>query len=330
MTNLESPGHRLVLRTTLDFEGLTLENGELTFGGWGEGFLDKRHPHTLVHEAMLSFNAWSVGGGDLSMSAGKGFAPYGTDDPMSRPGLKYPTNHHLSQILERWTINAVWNAPTWSVEAGVFSGNEPEGAYDLSNFDGFGRSWSARLTRRIVGSGGTERDGRVWELSASYGHVVETHDGSRDATRLLNGAVRTDGSAGPGTFYALVEASHGRPEHGSELFSVLGEVAWSSGRHRPYVRFEEARRPEYPRVGPPTTDDFFLYDHDDEPIGTTRWSIATIAYALDATRGTVSVRPFVEAQHHRVRADRGGVQPETMFGSSSFLSISLGARAPRC
>lgn len=324
MTNLESPGQRVVLRTTLDFEGLTQEDGELTFGGWGEGFLDKRHPHTLLHEAMLSVNAWSVGGGGLSLSAGKGFAPYGTDDPMSRPGLKYPTNHHLSQILERWTVNGVWRTTGWSVEAGAFSGNEPEGAYDLSNVDGFGRSWSARLTRRF--GGGMETDVDAWELSASYGRVVETHDGVREATRLVNGAVRREGAAGPGTLYALVEASHGRPDDGPELFSVLGEFAWASGRHRPYVRFEEARRPEYARLGPSTSDAYFTYDHDDGPIGTTRWSITTLAYAVDATRGSVSVRPFVEAQHHRVRADRGGVQPEALFGSGSFWALSLGAR----
>ena len=324
MTNLESPGQRVVLRTTFNFEGITQEDGELAFGGWGEGFLDKRHPHTLLHEAMLSVNAWSVGSGDLSFSGGKGFAPYGTDDPMSRPGLKYPTNHHLSQILERWTINGVWRTAAWSVEAGVFSGNEPEGPSDLSNVDGFGRSWSARLARRF--GGGMEGDGRAWELSASYGRVVETHDGARETTRLVNGAARMEGAAGAGTLYALVEASHGRPDHGAERFSVLGELAWTTGRHRPYVRFEEARRPEYARLGPSTSDAYFTYDHDDDPIGTTRWSITTFAYAVDATPGKVSVRPFVEAQHHRVRADRGGVEPEALFGSGSFWSISLGAR----
>src|SRR5690606_34980716 len=101
MFNVESPASRVVLRSTLNLEGLTQSDGELTFGAWGEGFLDKRHPHTLVHELMLSANLWRFGGGSLSVSVGKGFAPYGTDDPMSRPVAKYPTNHHLSQILER-------------------------------------------------------------------------------------------------------------------------------------------------------------------------------------------------------------------------------------
>ena len=34
-------------------EGITQPEGELTFGGWGEGYEDKRHPHTLVHEQLL-------------------------------------------------------------------------------------------------------------------------------------------------------------------------------------------------------------------------------------------------------------------------------------
>ena len=68
MANLESPSRRLVLRTTLNFEGVTLGSGELTYGGWGEGFIDKRHPHTLLHEFMLSWNLWEIAGGGLSSS----------------------------------------------------------------------------------------------------------------------------------------------------------------------------------------------------------------------------------------------------------------------
>ena len=65
MLNIASPRERLVLRTTLNFEAWTQRDGELTFGGWGEGFIDARHPHTLLHEAMLTANWWDVGGGAL-------------------------------------------------------------------------------------------------------------------------------------------------------------------------------------------------------------------------------------------------------------------------
>src|SRR5690606_20685985 len=148
--NIESPGSRLAMRTTLNFEAITQEDGELTFGAWGEGFIDRRHPHTLLHELMLSLNVWDAAAGSASISAGKGFAPFGTDDPMSRPGLKYPTNHHLSQILERWTVNGAYRRGGWSFEAGVFGGTEPDGPYDLSNIESFGDSWAARLTYRLA------------------------------------------------------------------------------------------------------------------------------------------------------------------------------------
>jgi hypothetical protein len=149
MINVASPSSRLVLRTTLNFEAWTQRDGELTFGGWGEGFIDSRHPHTMVHEAMLTANWWNVGGGALSISAGKGFAPYGTDDPMARPAVKFPTNHHLSQVLERWTVNGAYLKGGWSLEAGLFGGGEPTGPYDFSNIESFGDSWSARVAKRF-------------------------------------------------------------------------------------------------------------------------------------------------------------------------------------
>src|SRR5829696_6153673 len=39
----------------LNFEGLTLRRGELNAGVWGEGYVDRRHPHTYLHEAILSY-----------------------------------------------------------------------------------------------------------------------------------------------------------------------------------------------------------------------------------------------------------------------------------
>ncbi|MGH7534357.1 MAG: hypothetical protein ACREMG_02100, partial [Gemmatimonadales bacterium] len=45
---------RLRLTATGNLEGLTIPHGELTPGAWGEGFSDRRHPHTYVHELMLT------------------------------------------------------------------------------------------------------------------------------------------------------------------------------------------------------------------------------------------------------------------------------------
>ena len=319
MADLAAPGQRLVLRTTINFEAVTLEDGELTFGGWGEGFLDKRHPHTLLHELMLSWNAWTSGGGGLSLSAGKGFAPYGTDDPMARPGLKYPTNHHLSQILERWTLNAAWLSNGWSVEAGVFGGAEPEGPYDLSNIESFGDSWSARVARRWGGGAGP---GAVWEASASYGRVREEHDGVAETTALVNAAIR---HAGP-ELYALLEASTSDPEHADGYFSVLAEARLDRAGHQPYARLEWATRPEYAREGVPGTEGFFRYHHGGDATAASRWLIGTLGYGFEATSYPWSFRPFIEIQHHHVRGARGGLDTEALFGTGSFWSLSAGAR----
>lgn len=322
MTNLESTGQRLTLRTTLNFEGLTQRDGEITFGAWGEGFIDRRHPHTLVHELMLSANLWETDAGSFSLSAGKGFAPYGTSDPMARPALKYPTNHHLSQILERWTLNAIWLRGSWSIEAGVFGGEEPEGPYDLSNIESFGDSWSVRLTRRWGGGSGPSA---AWEASASFGSVTEFAHTVEETTRLVNGALRRSAPLGAGHLYGLFEGSWSFLEDHASFFSFLGEACYRAGSHQPYARVEYARRPEYDRLGRDGAD-FFRYEHDEDPIGTTRWLIVTAAYAYQLTGSPWGLRPFLEAQHHQVTGDRGMVSAGEPFGGNSFWAISVGAR----
>jgi hypothetical protein len=327
MLNLASPGQRLVLRTTLNFEGWTQRDGELTPGSWGEGYLDSRHPHTLLHELMLSANAWDTPAGAVSLSAGKGFAPYGTDDPMARPILKYPTNHHLSQVLERWTVNAqVLTRSGLSVEAGLFGGAEPEGVYDFGNIRSFGDSWSARLTQRLgTGFGPFAR----WEVSGSYARVAEAHHGVKEVTQLANAAVRHSGATRLGSVYALAEASRSWPEGGQGYHSLLGETRLGLGRgerHQPYYRAELATRPEYARAGAPGTPGFFRYDHGAHAVGSTRWLINTVGYAYQTSGLPSSVRPFVELQHSAVSPGRGAVSPQALFGGRTLVSLSAGMR----
>ena len=325
MINLESPRSDVSLRTTLNFEGVTQPGGELAFGAWGEGFIDKRHPHTFLHEAMLSANLWADDGGGFSISAGKGFAPYGTDDPMSRPVIKYPTNHHLSQILERWTLNAVYTTPLWAFELGMFGGNEPSGPWDFSNIEGFGNSWSARVSRHFgVGS----MHIWTWEVAASFARVKEQHDSPAPdrVTRLFNGMLRHESGYGLGHLYALIEGSWSDPDHGAGVFSVLGEASLHRGIHKPYARVEYASRPEYARNGAPDTRGFFRYDHDAEPIGATRWLSLVAGYGISASPLPYSARPYLEAQWHTVSADRGSITAESLFGRSSFFSLSAGVR----
>jgi hypothetical protein len=323
MANLESAGQQIVLRTTLNFEGLTQEDGELTFGGWGEGFIDSRHPHTLLHELMLSVNLWEVGGGAVSLSAGKGFAPYGTSDPMARPGLKYPTNHHLSQILERWTVNATWLLDRWSVEAGLFGGQEPHGPYDFSNIESFGDSWSVRVARRFGAGSGPAAE---WEASASFASVTEYAHTVAETTRLMNGALRHSAPIGSGHVYGLVEGSVSFLEDHEEFFSFLGEARYQRSGHQPYARVEYARRPEYAREGPAGQDAFFHYEHEEDPVGATRWLITTAAYAYDLTGTPWGLRPFVEVQHHQVAGDGGGIAAADLYGDTSFWAVTMGAR----
>src|SRR5688572_27762326 len=95
---------RVAATLTLNFESLTLARGELTPGAWGEGYVDRRHPHTTVHELLVAADdvLGSIDGElNVGLVAGKGFVPFGTDDPMARPFLSYPVNHHFAQILER-------------------------------------------------------------------------------------------------------------------------------------------------------------------------------------------------------------------------------------
>jgi hypothetical protein len=328
MVNVASPGGRIVLRGTLNLEAETQRGGEYTFGGWGEGFADKRHPHTFLHEAMLSVNVWNAPGGAFSLSAGKGFAPYGTDDPMGRPALKYPTNHHLSQVLERWTASAVYlHRSGLSVEAGLFGGGEPESPSDLENVRSFGDSWSARVTQRLGGGFGPFAP---WEVSASYARVEEAHHGEKDVTHLVNAALRHERAYRFGTVYALAEASRSEPRGEAKgYYALLGETRLGLGRnarHRPYYRVEYATRPEYEREGAPGTDGFYRYRHGTHATGATRWLINTVGYGYDLTGYPVALRPFVELQHSRVWSERGGASPEALFGKDRLWSASLGFR----
>jgi hypothetical protein len=321
MLNLENRARTAVLRTTLNFEAWTQPGGEYTFGGWGEGFLDKRHPHTLLHEAAISLNAWNAPGGSASLTVGKGFAPYGTEDPMSRPVAKFPTNHHLSQIPERWLVAGSYLTRSGlSLEASVFGGAEPTGAYDFSNIESFGDSYSARVTQRFGGTG-TEAP---WELSGSWARVAEEHHDAKSVTNLYNAALRHAGRYGFGNVYALAEASRSRPEEGEGYWALLGETRIELGRHRPYYRFEYATRPEYARDGLPGTDGFYRYDHDSHEIGASRWQIHALGYETELKTGRLIARPFVEAQHHQVRHERGDFAPVAAFGKDRFWSASVG------
>ena len=116
---------------------------------------------------------------------------------------------------------------------------------------------------------------------------------------------------------------------GDGYFALLGETQLGlgrDGRHRPYYPVELSTRPEYARGGAPGSDDFYRYDHGSHSRGATRWLIHSGGYGYDLTDLPLSVRPFVEVQHYRVRGERGGVEPEALFGGDRFWSLTAGFR----
>ena len=172
-------GTRLGFVGTLDFEGVTMKDGELTPGAWGEGFVDRRHPHTTIHELALTANDLTDRFdhiGHLSVTIGKGFVPFGSDDPMSRPFERYPVNHHLSQIAERGIGVVRYDRGRVTLEGALFDGDEPTTPSDmpLIHFEGgwrFGDSWSGRLSVRPV-------DGLEIQASRAHVHSPESRPGA--------------------------------------------------------------------------------------------------------------------------------------------------------
>src|SRR5262249_36856616 len=84
----------------------------------------------------------------ITISAGKGFVPFGTDDPMNRPAERYPVNHHLSQILERAVAMIAVDRGMLLAEASLFNGDEPTSPGASPNWSRLGDSWAVRLTLR--------------------------------------------------------------------------------------------------------------------------------------------------------------------------------------
>src|SRR5690606_7539101 len=213
----------------------------------GEGFVDRRHPHTLLHEAVGTV-ALERGRAAASLTLGKGFAPYGTDDPMARPFVKFPVNHHLAQILERAVvIGAVRYGPA-ALEAGVFNGDEPEGPRDTPALDRLGDSWAARAT---------VWPGAGFEVSASHAWLnsPEHVGGAGLDRRMWSAAARWERQAGPWRLYGLAEWARAEEIHlGERRFrfeSVLVEGSAARNGLTAALRFERTTRPEEERLGDP-------------------------------------------------------------------------------
>ncbi len=306
----------LRLDATLNLEAATMRGGELAPGVWGEGFNDRRHPHTVAHELMVS-----VGTERWSLSAGKGFVPFGSDDPMSRAALRYPVNHHWSQVLERAVTAAALRIGPAVVEGALFNGDEPERPGQWPAWERFGDSWAARVT--LVPARGIEA-----QISAADAASPEHRPGAGPEHRKWSASVRAVVPRGRSRVTALVE--WGRDSELDGFFryhTALAEAGIARGPARGWARLERTERPEEQRVfGDPFRS---VRPHLDNTIlGITRWNTVTVGAARTWTwRGVVRIEPLAEATYARVTNVTGVVQtPEALFGRNHLWTASVGLR----
>lgn len=318
-------GGAVAVLATINLEGITLRRGELAAGNAGEGYVDRRHPHTFVHEAVVVTRAPSWHGLETSLAVGRGFVPFGTDDPMVRPFTKYPTNHHLAQVLERLiVVGAVRRGPIM-LEASVFNGDEPMRSEDFGRLDRFGDSWSLRATVQPL---------RGLELQSSLASVASPEHafGGGLDHRKRSASARLDTSPVPGVeLYALLEwARTDEYSIGRRFFrfeSALAELAAGRGGWGGALRLERTTRPEEERLRDPFRS---ARPHADENIvGITRWTSVTgrVEKTFVTRSGGWTLEPFVEMARHAVRQTEGILfDPVAQFGSDRLWNVSLGAR----
>ena len=304
----------------LNLEALTISEGELTPGAWGEGFMDKRHPHTWAHEAVVTGRA-GHGALNASVTLGRGFAPFGTDDPMSRPFLRFPSNHHLAQIPERLVAIGALAAGPVTAELGAFNGDEPTGTSSLGRVDRFGDSWGARLTVRL--GGGVELQG-----SRAAVESPEVAVGGGANQRKWSASARWQGDLAGTPVYVLGEWARTTDyDNAQALYAFrawLVEAEVQPGRWRAAFRYEDATRPEEERISryrsPRPHTDYHL-------LGITRWQTAAARVAHEIDWRGLRMAPFLEAGVSRIGETAGGVlDPATFYGDDALVTLSAGLR----
>jgi hypothetical protein len=306
----------------LDLECVTMRRGELTTGMNGEGYVDRRHPHTYLHELVVGASA-TLGRAALSVTAGKGFVPFGSDDPMLRPTVNYPINHHLAQILERAVVIGGARYSHALLEAAVFNGDEPTEPASSPRLANFGDSWATRL---ILGHG-------AFQLSGSYAFLRSPENPDRQSLdqRKHHASARWSRSAGATRMAAMVEwakSIEGNPggSGGFSFSSLLAEGEWWSGRWGGALRLERTERPEEER----TLEDPFRTVRpaiDNSLLGITRWDVFTLTAFRQVTWPRVRMVVFSEASlSHPASTAPSAFQPLTHYGSDRLWLVSAGAR----
>ena len=310
----------LEMKGTLNLEGATMKRGELNAGILGEGYIDRRHPHTYLHELVVTGQR-RVGDNGASITLGKGFAPFGTDDPMARPFEKYPINHHLSQILERAVAIGALRSRRVILEAGLFNGDEPESPGDVPNRARYWDSWSGRVTLVPFPQG---------EFQTSYARVrsPENARGGGEDQHKQSASIRLEDAQHSG--YGLLEWARTSDYVGSTrtfaFTSLLAETSARYGVASGALRLERTERPDEARL----TNEFKtpLPANDLSITGRSRWTIITgrLAVQVPVAR-TLSFEPFAEVARIRFAPTLrpSGFDPAQFYGSDRIWSFSLGA-----
>lgn len=320
-----NPWHDLLaLKATINFEGATIRRGELTPGIYGEGYIDRRHPHTYLHELMLSsmerFGRNGVNA--ISVALGKGFASFGSDDPMARPFEKYPINHHLAQILERAVAIAAIRVDRFIAEASSFNGDEPTAPGDTPNTHRYWDSWAARVTYTPWSQA---------ELQTSYARLKspENPAGGGADQRKQSASIRLEDKQHSG--YALFEwARTGEYAGATQTFtftSLLAETWARYDRVNAALRIERTERPDEQRL----LDEFRspMPPPDLSISGRSQWTILSARAAFStASSRALALEPFVEIARAHVRPtlQPAGFDPRTFYGSSAIWSLSAGMK----
>ena len=328
MLHAASAGGTFAVHAMANFEGLTLRRGELATGVWGEGYVDRRHPHAYVHEVIVSAMK-ATPAVAFSLSAGRGFAPFGSDDPLVRPMVRYPVNHHHAQILERLVAIGAVRARAVTLEAGMFNGDEPLGPGSPPRVARFADSWSSRLTWRPT----IARN--AVELSASFASVRSPEDPTAVTgldQRKWHLSARSERDTPVGVAYALVEWARTTDYSGArrafEYGSVLGEGSLCHRLGAVALRAERTDRHEEERL-------FDLFrtpvPHGETSIiGVTRWTTVGVQLRTRPGRwGVLRATPFAEGTFLRPepRFPTSLFRPREFYGRTRLWQFAGGARA---
>jgi hypothetical protein len=290
--------------------------------------------HGWVHEAIAAL-VGNVGEeqtkGQVSIAAGRGIAPFGSDPAMMRPAVKPPVNQHWTEIMDRWLVVAGARIRGFGLELGVFDKGPGVATATAAPSDTSAHHHVTCLL--FCGERGASSSARVtvWpvrgvEIRASLatefggGH----HAASGGTTQQWNLSARVDRAGGASRISVLAEVGRIRAEQ--VFHTVLSEAQWQSGnrRHRLYYRFERTDRPD----GARSADGFgVIGDTLGLPSPITRWTVHTAGYGFTFRHPRFILEPLIEGSIGRVRStgatpvDVGGI-----YGRSSHWSVLGGVR----